>query len=176
MPQEMQALDSRSPEAIPIAMVFLSLAILVGLLVALSIIDLKTFRLPNVLTFTLIGTGLIEAWIRFGGLPEGLWGGFTDRVIGAIAGYLVFVLIEKGFKQFTGKDGMGRGDAKLIAGGGAWCGWTALPFIVLIGSFMGLVAALFPSIRKTGRIPFGPFLALGIISVWIALNMERLPG
>ncbi len=176
MPLQMQALDSRDTKVIPIAMVFLSFAILAGLLVALSVVDLKTFRLPNVLTYTLIGTGLVEGWIRFGGLPDGVWGGFTDRVIGALVGYLVFVAVEKGFKQITGKDGMGRGDAKLLAGGGAWCGWMVLPYIVMIASFMGLVAALFPSFRKTGRMPFGPFLALGIISVWIALNIQRLAG
>ncbi len=171
----MQALDSRSIKVIPIAMVLLSIAVLAGLLVALSVIDLKTFRLPNVLTFTLIGTGLIEGWIRYEGLPEGIWGGFTDRLIGAAVGYLVFVAVEKGFKHITGKDGMGRGDAKLLAGGGAWCGWMVLPYIVMIASFMGLIAALFPSFRKAGRIPFGPFLALGIISVWFALNIQRLP-
>lgn len=174
MPPLMQTLDSRGPKVIPNAMVFLSFAVLAGLLVALSIIDLKTFRLPNVLTFTLIGTGLIAAWIQYGGIPDGIWGGFTDRVLGAVIGYFVFVVVEKGFKHITKKDGLGRGDAKLLAGGGAWCGWMALPFIVLVGSCMGLVAALFPSFKKQGRIPFGPFLALGIISVWFALNIERL--
>lgn len=159
----------------PVVMIFVSFAILAGLLLALSIIDLKTFRLPNVLTLALIGTGLIEAWIYYGGLNDRIWGGFTNRLIGAGLGYSFFVTIEVLFKKVRGVDGLGRGDAKLLAGGGAWCGWMALPFIVLIGSFMGLVAALFPSIRKQGRIPFGPFLALGIISVWFALNIERLP-
>ena len=159
----------------PVVMIFVSFAILASLLLALSIIDLKTFRLPNVLTFALIGTGLIEAWIYYGGLTNIIWGGFTNRLIGAGLGYSIFVAIEVLFKKVRGVDGLGRGDAKLLAGGGAWCGWMALPFIVLIGSFMGLVAALFPSIRKQGRIPFGPFLALGIVSVWFALNIERLP-
>ena len=77
------------------------------------------------------------------------------------------------FKKLRGKDGLGRGDAKLLAGGGAWCGWMGLPFIVLIGSGMGLVAALFPSVRNQKRIPFGPFLALGILIVWLAFNLER---
>jgi len=147
-------------------MIYLSFAILAGLLLALSVIDLKTFRLPNVLTFSLIGTGLADAWLFSGEL--------TNRLIGAAVGYGVFVSIELAFKKIRGKDGLGRGDAKLLAGGGAWCGWMGLPFIVLIGSGMGLVAALFPSFRKAGRIPFGPFLALGIFSVWFALNNQHL--
>ena len=170
----MQALDSPSLKLIPFAMVYLFLAILAGLLVALSVIDLKTFRLPNVLTFTLIGTGLLQALIMFGRNFDSVWEGLPSHLIGAVAGYLIFVLIEVTFKKLRGVDGLGRGDAKLLAGGGAWCGWMALPFIIFIGSFMGLVAALFPSFRKKGRIPFGPFLALGIFSVWIALNIERL--
>ena len=147
-------------------MIYISAVILLGLLIALSVIDLKTFRLPNVLTFSLIGSGLIQAWLVSGELQS--------KIIGAIAGYSIFVAVELVFKHIRGKDGLGRGDAKLLAGGGAWVGWAGLPFIVLIGSGMGLVAALFPSIRKTGKVPFGPFLALGILIVWIAFNSEQI--
>ena len=86
-------------------------------------------------------------------------------------GYLVFVAIEYGFRALRGKDGLGRGDAKLLAAGGAWCGWMGLPFIILIASGFGLLAALIPSVRQSaenGRIPFGPFLAFGIFMVWAA--------
>ncbi len=145
-------------------MIYIALAILAGLLIALSVIDLKTFRLPNVLTFALIGTGLLHGWI-FGV-------NFRDYVIGAAVGYLAFFLVEVIYKQLRGRDGLGRGDAKLLAGGGAWCGWYGLPFIVLIASGMGLVAALFPSVRKAGKIPFGPFLALGILIVWTAFTFS----
>lgn len=164
----MQPLDSQTLEAIPKVMVYLSLAILVSLLLALSIIDLKTFRLPNVLTFSLIGTGLLEAWLFSGDL--------TNKIIGAVIGYGVFLAIELGYKSLRGQDGLGRGDAKLLAGGGAWTGWFGLPFIVLIASMMGLVAALFPSIRAKKQIPFGPFLALGILIVWFSLYNRQLLG
>jgi len=149
-------------------MVYVSFAILISLLMALSVIDLKTFRLPNVLTFTLIGTGLLDGWLYSGEL--------RDKLIGAAAGYAVFVAVEIAYKSARQLDGLGRGDAKLLAGGGAWCGWMGLPFIVLIGSAMGLVAALFPSVREKSRIPFGPFLALGILIVWFAWNNQRLLG
>ena len=147
-------------------MIYLSLAVLSGLLIALSVIDLKTFRLPNVLTFSLIALGLLDAYFFVGQ--------FYERLIGAALGYGVFVSIELLFKKLRGKDGLGRGDAKLLAAGGAWCGWMGLPFIVLIGSGMGLIAALFPSMRQQSKIPFGPFLALGIFIVWTAFNLEQL--
>ena len=110
-----------------------------------------------------MGLGLIEGY-----LADVL----MERIIGMTLGYLVFVAIEYGFKAVRGKDGLGRGDAKLIAAGGAWCGWMGLPFIVLIASGFGLLAALMPSVRKSsenGRIPFGPFLALGTFMVWSAM-------
>lgn len=144
----------------PITLLF-SLA-LIGFLIALSWTDIKSYRLPDKLTFPLMGLGLIEGFIS-NILPE--------RLIGLALGYLVFVGIEYGFKALRSKDGLGRGDAKLLATGGAWCGWMGLPFIVLIASGFGLLATLMPSVRKSaesGRIPFGPFLALGIFMVWAA--------
>ena len=134
-----------------------------GILGTLSWTDIKSYRLPNTLTFPLMGLGLIEGY-----LADVL----MERIIGMTLGYLVFVAIEYGFKAMRGKDGLGRGDAKLLAAGGAWCGWMGLPFIVLIASGFGLLAALMPSVRKSsenGRIPFGPFLALGIFMVWSAM-------
>lgn len=144
----------------PVTLLF-GAALLAGL-TALSWTDIKSYRLPDKLTFPLMGLGLLQGHI-FGSLKMSL--------IGLLAGYLIFLAVEYGFKTLRGKDGLGRGDAKLLAAGGAWCGWMGLPFIILIASGSGLVAALMPSLRKSvqdGRIPFGPFLAFGIFMVWTA--------
>lgn len=98
---------------------------------------------------------------------------FDSALIGLTVGYLGLVLIEKLFRQFSGKDGLGRGDAKLLAAGGAWCGWFGLPYIILLGSLCGLVFTQVPSQKKKmasglKQIPFGPFLCLGIVVVWAA--------
>ena len=133
---------------------------LIGFLIVLSWTDIKHYRLPDKFTFPLIILGLVEGYIA---------GEFKARLIGMALGYLAFIAIEYGFKALRGKDGLGRGDAKLLAAGGAWCGWMSLPFIVLIASGFGLLAALIPSVRKSsesGRIAFGPFLAFGILMVW----------
>jgi len=137
-------------------------------LLALAIIDLRTFRLPNLLTFSLIGLGGIQAYILNSDLPPAL--------IGAGLGYTVFVVVEIGFRRLRGKDGLGRGDAKLLAAGGAWCGWTGLSFIVLIASLLGIIAACLPMFKnhEDGWIPFGPFLALAIFIVWTAQKLAGL--
>jgi len=90
-------------------------------------------------------------------------------------GYAAFVGIAFAFKRLRGVDGLGRGDAKLLAAGGAWVGWMGLPMIVLIASLLGIVIALLGGLKKAPRegvpnnwIPFGPCLAVGIFAVWTA--------
>ena len=136
-------------------------------LIALALIDLKTFILPNVLTFPLIAGGLI-----FGIL----FADWYDAAIGALIGYFGFVGLEMAYKKLRNRDGLGRGDAKLLAAGGAWCGWYGLPFIILIASASGLVYALMVNIKskdqssvQPAELPFGPHLALAIFLTWLAL-------
>ena len=62
---------------------------------------------------------------------------------------------------------MGGGDIKLLAMIGAWMGWRALPFIILISSLAGTLigggALLLTRQGLRVKIPFGPFLALGAL-------------
>ena len=142
--------------------------LLFGLLLTISIIDMRTFRLPNTLNFTLLVTGLVYAYLTKLGL--------LNALIGAAIGYSFFVIVEVGFRKLRGVDGLGRGDAKLLAVGGAWCGWMGLPYIVLFGSLLGIIAALLPMFKThaEGWVPFGPFLALGIFIVWTAQKLAGL--
>ena len=151
------------PASGPIAYSVFTL-ILLGGLARLAWVDCKTYRLPDMLTFPLIFLGLVQSHI----LTQSL----TASLIGGVMGYGLFVAIELGFKHLRKIDGLGRGDAKLLAAGGAWCGWAGLPFIVLIASAGGLIYALLISkekdaTQKDSLIPFGPFLAVGIAMVWL---------
>ena len=67
---------------------------LAAILISLSFIDIKTFRLPNALTFPLIFAGLGQAYLL--NLP------LRDHIIGALIGYLAFVAIEKAFLKLRG--------------------------------------------------------------------------
>lgn len=136
--------------------------VLLPALAALTWIDIRTLRLPDPLTLPLIVVGLVQSWYFTGDV----W----NALIGAVAGYLFFLAIEKGYRALRGEDGLGRGDAKLLAAGGAWCGWIGLPWIVLIASSSGLAFAGALTLlgrRPVGMMPFGPFLALGIALVWL---------
>jgi len=153
--------------------VLLQALLLVSLLWILTLIDLETGLLPNLLTFPGIAIGLVFAF----------WFGYIeDAVIGAILGYGVFWLIAKLFLLVTGREGMGYGDFKLLAMLGAFMGWQALPFIVFASSLVGaVVGVLFLFLSKkdmSTEIPFGPYLAgAGMIwFVWGATILQWYAG
>jgi len=135
-------------------LILLQALLLVSLLWVLTLIDLETGLLPNVLTFPGIAIGLAFAW---------WFGYFQDALIGAVVGYGAFWLIARLFLLVTGREGMGYGDFKLLAMLGAFMGWQALPFIVFASSLVGaIVGTLFLLLAKRNmqtEIPFGPYLA-----------------
>ncbi len=131
-------------------------------LIALTMIDLDTYLLPDDITLPLLWLGLIiNSFGMFTDLPSALWG--------AVAGYMSLWMVYQLFKLVTGKEGMGFGDFKLLAALGAWMGWQMLPQIILLSSLVGAVIGI-TMIVVRGRdknipIPFGPYLA---IAGWIA--------
>jgi len=138
--------------------------LLLGLLARLSYVDWKTYRLPNLITKPLIILGLIYNF----NLSLDVY----PYLLGAILGYAIFWIVETAYRLIRKREGLGRGDAKLLAVGGAWCGALALPFIILIGSSAGLIYILSKpkSERAAIKLPFGPFLAAGIAITFLALK------
>lgn len=136
-------------------------SLLIGL-IWLSIIDIRTFRLPNFLTRGLIALGFIYNFI--------LALDFYPYLLGAVLGYAIFWSVETAYRLIRKRDGLGRGDAKLLAAGGAWCGVMALPVIILIASATALSFVLLKpeSERKTMKLAFGPYLAAAIAVTFIA--------
>ena len=66
------------------------------------------------------------------------------------------------YRRLRGRDGLGLGDAKLLAAAGAWLGLASLPWVVLAAALLGLVLALLRAgpLRAETAVPFGPPLAL----------------
>jgi leader peptidase (prepilin peptidase)/N-methyltransferase len=84
------------------------------------------------------------------------------------------------YRHIRQQDGIGMGDAKLLAGLGAWLGWHALPGILLTASAFGIIGGMLwlrLNKQKHGSpFPFGPFLIFaGIIELlWPQLLQHLL--
>lgn len=141
----------------------LSWAVFATLLLALSVIDWQTTLLPDDLTQALLWTGLLAAACAW--LPVSP----TQSIVGAAVGYASLWSVATLFERFTGKQGMGAGDFKLLAALGAWVGPVALIPLVMFASLSGAMVGLYLKwthrLNADGHIPFGPFLAIAGMAV-----------
>ena len=83
-------------------------------------------------------------------------------------------------KWIFGKEAMGGGDIKIMAGVGTFIGWDRVLFAIFIACFIGGIVGLFMMIfKKIGRkqeIPFGPYLAIASLLVLFLPSPEILVG
>ncbi|MCL5254886.1 MAG: A24 family peptidase [Gammaproteobacteria bacterium] len=148
-----------------------SYALLIYVLLMLTLIDRDHMLLPDQLTLPLLWLGLIGSIFWLPVSPQ-------DAIIGATAGYLFLWSVFWLFKIFTGKEGMGYGDFKLLAALGAWLGWQHLPLIILLSSVVGAVYGIGQILNRKSSssqpMPFGPFLAIaGGISLYFSEPIYR---
>jgi len=135
------------------------------ILLALALVDAATSRLPNILTLPLVALGLLATlWMP----AETL----LDHVLGAAAGYGVFLGLALLYHRLRGQEGLGLGDAKLMGAAGAWLGWRPLPTVILlgcVGAFLWLAIRAVTKGRDSWRepLPFGPPLCAAIWLVWL---------
>lgn len=125
-------------------------------------IDFETFRLPDLITLPLVLAGLGVTW-RY--QPAALY----DHAAAAALGYLAFRLLDWGYLAIRHRQGLGEGDAKLLAACGAWLGLAALPYVILGAGLIGIGLAVFSGgeqgLRRERQIAFGPPLALAFFLV-----------
>ena len=85
--------------------------------------------------------------------------------LGAALGYGVLWAIAEAWYRLRGEEGMGLGDAKMLALIGAFLGWKGALLAMfagtLSGSLVGIVAMRWGGQGWKTKLPFGAFLALG---------------
>ncbi len=133
-------------------------------LIVLAVIDARNLILPDVLTLPLLPAGLLATYLI---APTAL----GHHIIGAVAGFAIIALMGFVYKRIRGHEGIGFGDAKLMAAAGAWVSWSGLPSLVLIAALTGIMVILFGTLigqrDLAAKLPFGPHIALGIWIIWV---------
>lgn len=166
-------------------------AILFWLLVALAVLDMENLWLPNFLLFPGILLGLIYSvanqellWSPYAGYggPRTFAGRLLlvvlKRLIGALFAAGVILLIRGTYWLIRRREGMGLGDAKLMAMLAAWLGFSgailSFGLAVVMGALAALLLIAFHPARKpeehwsAAKLPLGTFLCIGGIaaSLW----------
>lgn len=141
--------------------------ILTPMILSAFIIDYKEQIIPNRLNLTIFETGLIFLFVA---------GIFNVNIainmfLGMIAGGGAFLLITLIGGMIAGKEAMGFGDVKLMAGLGLYFGLTNIVLITLVSFLLGAVISiilLITKVRKTSEyIPFGPFIVMACFIIMI---------
>ncbi len=139
---------------------FSLLALLCAALIVVTFIDLEHQIIPDEITLPGIVIGFACSFL----IPRLGW---LNSLLGILAGGGSLFLVAWGYERFTGKEGMGGGDIKLLAMLGAFFGWKAIPFIIFVSSLTGSVIGITVMLikKRDGKfaIPFGPFLVMGAL-------------
>jgi leader peptidase (prepilin peptidase)/N-methyltransferase len=159
------ALGALRFDAIPALVPYLALFMV---LIALSLIDIDTLRLPDRLVFPSIAAALVA--IAVISSLEYTSAAIAHALVGALLYFGVLLLAHLVYPA-----GMGFGDVKMSFLMGLFLGWPAGDTLQVaglvvwamfigfgLGSAVGIVVLVFK--RRSTPYPFGPFLALGAVA------------
>jgi len=124
--------------------------------IAACVTDLRSRRIPNVLTFGAAVAGLLFHLV-YGG-PRGAGIAVLGWLVGCALFFLPFAL-----------GGMGAGDLKLVAALGAWLGPADTLWLVLYTGVAGGILALAVALARG-------YLRQALHNVWVLLAYWRVAG
>jgi len=145
--------------------------LMVGGLVLGTFVDFEHMIIPDRVSIGGIIIGLVLSFF----VPslhgqDTMINGLIYGAIGAAVGFGILWFVGILGKLIFKKDAMGFGDVKLLGAIGAFLGWQAVLFTILLSSLVGATVGIVFIIAKSremqSRIPYGPYLALGAV-VWI---------
>jgi leader peptidase (prepilin peptidase)/N-methyltransferase len=154
------------------------------ILIALAVLDVENLWLPNRLTLPGIALGFINAIVEFVSarrifiMNHGWVYAAAFLFGGVIAAAALILIIRWLYKLIRKREGMGLGDAKLMALLAAWLGLPGALLALDLGAVLGSVVALallaVPDARRgtdswaATKLPFGTFLCIGgiVSALW----------
>lgn len=141
------------------------------MLLLLAALDVEHFWLPDRVTWPMALTGIAVGAAGVMPFP-------SDRLIGLAVGFGGLWLVGALYRLIRKREGLGGGDPKLFGAIGAWLGWAALPYVLLIAGLVGIVAVLLArrrgeAVSATTRVPLGALLAVAAWQVWLVQNVPH---
>jgi leader peptidase (prepilin peptidase) / N-methyltransferase len=152
--------------------------LMVGGLLLGTFVDCEHLIIPDRVTWGGMVAGLVLSTL----VPsmqeaEGPLGGLLWSAVGAGAGFGILWLVAFVGRLVFRREAMGFGDVKLLGAIGAFLGWKAVVFTLVVSSFFGSVVGiglvLAKQKRLQSRIPYGPYLAVAAI-VWMLWGRRLL--
>ena len=132
--------------------------------------DLNEYIIPNIISYSVSILGAIVSYLSLSIFNIS----FIESLIGGTISGGILLLTSKIYLLIRKKEGMGMGDVKMIAMIGFWMGLenTFIILIVssLLGSIIGIALIQFKKMDSTQYIPFGTFLSIGTLLVWVLSN------
>ena len=132
--------------------------------IVIFFIDLKHYIIPDILTFPMMVLGFLKS---FDPNLNPLFPNYINSLLGGTIGYGIIWVLIFFYKVIRNKEGMGLGDAKLLAVIGFWFGWISIPFVIFLSSAIALIFVIPDLLKKqkklTSQIPFGPYIIIATI-------------
>ncbi len=152
--------------ALPVVLVFG--AVLLALVVAIAVIDIRRLIIPDGLNLGLAATGFGYQFWTLGRVP-------LLALVFSLLLLSLFWTIRRWFEMTRGQSGLGLGDVKMAGASALWINPWNLALFMLLTCSAALLFVFFSFLRggtidlKT-KVPFGPFLGLGVFVTWMLEN------
>ncbi len=146
-------------------------AIFFSWLLVISVIDLHHQIIPDELSLSGIPLGFVGAFLTH----DISW---QSSLAGIFVGGGAFFAIAYLYEKFSGQEGLGGGDVKLLAMLGAWLGLESILILIVLSTFLGSIVGIgliaFRNATTKAAIPFGPFLAVASV-IYVVFRPYLLP-
>lgn len=142
-------------------------------LIVATFIDLEHTIIPNALTLRV--APILLVLLAVAGVVGGGWAAFGRAVVLGLVLPVGMLVLSEVFRLARGLPGMGMGDIKLAASIGLVLGYlggwyivVALYATIIVAAVVAVSLMLANRAVLASRIPFGPYLAIGTMTVLLA--------
>ena len=139
-------------------------------MVAIAVVDRRSFVIPDALTAAGLGLAVVHAAAQE---PDAMVHAVLLAAVRGAALASLFLIFRSVYARIRGRQGLGLGDVKLAGVAGAWLDWSLMPIAVELAAVAALCAYalrqafLGRPISVTNRVPFGLFFAPAIWACWV---------